>query len=414
MHTLHKLLLFHVLTSLGRDALGGKIINGKKAPENSMLYMVSLQNSRGQHLCGGFLISEDFVLTAAHCDGYRIFAKVVLGTHNLKAHGIKKSIVKWCKPESYKNVGQGNDIMLLKLSQKVQLDNSVQTIQLPTSGMNIGENEKCQVAGWGKTQTNGPGVDELRVMDVSTINKQVSLGGKIINGEKALKNSMQYMVSLQNNRGEHECGGFLISEDFVLTAAHCDGCKVVLGTHNLKARGIERSIAKWCSHPDYNNKGIENDIRLLKVTLGGKIINGKKAQENSMQYMVSLQNSRGEHLCGGILIREDFVLTAAHCDVCRSLAKVVLGTHNLKARGIERSIVKWCSHPDYDDEKLENDIMLLKGDSGGPLVCKGKAVGIVSFNMDGNCTYPNIPNVYTDISKYLPWINDILSKKKNC
>ncbi|KAG8003590.1 Kallikrein-14, partial [Nibea albiflora] len=67
----------------------------------------------------------------------------------------------------------------------------------------------------------------------------------------------------------------------------------------------------------------------------------------------------------------------------------------------------------YNPETLDNDIMLLKGDSGGPLVCNGKAVGIVSFNYNGNCEYPDFPNVYTDISKYLPWINDTL-KQKTC
>ncbi|XP_027146437.1 mast cell protease 1A [Larimichthys crocea] len=252
MHALHKLLLFHLLTSLGRDALGGKIINGKKAQENSMQYMVSLQNSRGEHECGGFLISEDFVLTAANCDNCRSLAKVVLGTHNLKARGIERSIAKWCSHPDYDEEEVVNDIMLLKLSQKVQLDNSVQTIQLPTSGMNIRDNEKCQVAGWGMTKTNGQGVDKLRVVTVSTINKQV-----------------------------------------------CE--------------------EQW-------------DAELPDL------------------------------ICAG-----GYNTTKGFC----------------------------------------------RGDSGGPLVCNGKAVGIVSFNMEGYCTYPNFPNVYTDISKYLPWINDIL-EQKNC
>lgn len=53
-----------------------------------------------------------------------------------------------------------------------------------------------------------------------------------------------------------------------------------------------------------------------------------------------------------------------------------------------------------------------QGDSGGPLVCDKKmAVGIVSFNNGKTCDYPDVPNVYTDISKFLPWIKDILSKK---
>lgn len=52
-----------------------------------------------------------------------------------------------------------------------------------------------------------------------------------------------------------------------------------------------------------------------------------------------------------------------------------------------------------------------QGDSGGPLVCNRMAVGVVSFNM-GICEYPNVPNVYANLSKYLPWIKEIRRKKK--
>ena len=50
-----------------------------------------------------------------------------------------------------------------------------------------------------------------------------------------------------------------------------------------------------------------------------------------------------------------------------------------------------------------------QGDSGGPLVCNGMAAGVVSFG-DPFCRDPDLPNVYTDVSKSLPWINKILSQ----
>ncbi|KAF3834968.1 hypothetical protein F7725_027526 [Dissostichus mawsoni] len=49
-----------------------------------------------------------------------------------------------------------------------------------------------------------------------------------------------------------------------------------------------------------------------------------------------------------------------------------------------------------------------KGDSGGPLVCNGRAAGVVSYNL--NCDHTNMPNVYTDLPKYLPWIRKILKR----
>uniref|UniRef100_A0AAQ6IEB8 trypsin n=1 Tax=Anabas testudineus TaxID=64144 RepID=A0AAQ6IEB8_ANATE len=93
-----------------------------------MQYMVSVQNDQG-HVCGGFLVSENFVVTAAHC-GEVETTHVVLGTHNLKNADIKnyRLIEEKFKPKTYENIGKGSDIMLLKLSTKAEIDNSVQTI----------------------------------------------------------------------------------------------------------------------------------------------------------------------------------------------------------------------------------------------------------------------------------------------
>lgn len=59
------------------EGLGSDIVNGKKVPKNLMLYMALVQNSQGQR-CGGFLISQDFVLTAAHCNDMWVKYSVVL------------------------------------------------------------------------------------------------------------------------------------------------------------------------------------------------------------------------------------------------------------------------------------------------------------------------------------------------
>ncbi|KAM8875367.1 mast cell protease 3-like [Spinachia spinachia] len=91
MLALHKLMLLHLLASLGRIADGSKIINGTIAPANSMPYMVSLQTPFGS-ICGGFLVREDFVLTAAHCN--RNLIQVVVGGNNLQDKDRKVMYVK--------------------------------------------------------------------------------------------------------------------------------------------------------------------------------------------------------------------------------------------------------------------------------------------------------------------------------
>lgn len=59
---------FWLQMSLLPSAHGSEIMKGKKVPDGEMLYMASVQNAKGKHICGGFLIRRDIVVTAAHCD----------------------------------------------------------------------------------------------------------------------------------------------------------------------------------------------------------------------------------------------------------------------------------------------------------------------------------------------------------
>ncbi|XP_023265410.1 serine protease 53-like [Seriola lalandi dorsalis] len=389
MHGLHKFLLFQVVACLGQGARGSEIIDGEKAPENSMLYMASLQ-SKGGHVCGGFLISEDFVMTAAHCQVPDNLTRVVLGTHNIKNvdEGKIRYIEKMYKHESYQNVGTGKDIMLLKLSRKAELNNKLQTIPLPRSEIHLGDNTKCYVAGWGFIKTGGGVVNELRVVDVSVINPRVCRemwGGVPDNvicagGYKTKKGFCQ-----------GDSGGPLV----------CDGTAVGIVSFNWE---------KNCNYPDKPNvytdvskylpwiktilkrtkrsdgsKYSDQDTMVVNFVLvlffvltgadGTHIVGGRDAAPHSRPYMASLQ-VRGAHNCGGVLVREDFVLTAAHCNKPRT-DRVVLGADSLSRNETTKqkfTVARSIPHPNYNGHA--NDIMLLKLDRRAKLT---EAVQLISL-----------------------------------
>mmetsp|Transcript_16593 Transcript_16593/g.29947 ORF Transcript_16593/g.29947 Transcript_16593/m.29947 type:complete len:578 (+) Transcript_16593:299-2032(+) len=93
--------------------------------------------------------------------------------------------------------------------------------------------------------------------------------------------------------------------------------------------------------------------------LGGKderIINGDEAQANRYPYSVTLQDSRG-HFCGGSLIGNDVVLTAAHC-MRGSLFSVRIGSDDVDKGELvgARRVVK---HPNYSSSTDEYDMALV-------------------------------------------------------
>ncbi|XP_036430439.1 granzyme B-like [Colossoma macropomum] len=120
----------------------------------------------------------------------------------------------------------------------------------------------------------------------------------------------------------------------------------------------------------------------LSRAMDSGIIGGKEVKPHSRPYMVSVQHN-GRHTCGGILIRKDFVLTAAHClntnraDVGHHNIEVVLGAHNInKTESSQQRIQVRNSirHPNFNKyttagnwKNLTVDIMLLKLKSNAKL-----------------------------------------------
>ncbi|XP_048020030.1 granzyme B(G,H)-like [Megalobrama amblycephala] len=236
-----------------------------------------------------------------------------------------------------------------------------------------------------------------------TFTDHVNVG--IVNGRKTTPHSRPYMVSIQK-RGEHFCGGFLISDQYVLTAAHCwtglEFLTVVVGADDLRESKSSDHIRVESSipHPDYNTSTEENDIMLLKLE--------KKVRMKKEVGLISIPKKEVEIKAGTLCAVAGWgLLKPDGKEISNELMEAdttVLSQAECKK--------KWGSH--YIGQQMicvYGKGGTCKGDSGGPLICGGTAVGITSFG-DHHCNSPDGPNVYTKISAYINWINNVIGNVK--
>ncbi|XP_060733246.1 granzyme B-like [Tachysurus vachellii] len=102
-------------------------------------------------------------------------------------------------------------------------------------------------------------------------------------------------------------------------------------------------------------------------TMESGIIGGMEAKAHSRPYMVSVQINK-KHICGGMLIKTNYVLTTAHCvdNLVYSgnhKLEVVLGAHNITQEEPQQqriTVEERIKHPCYKSNERPNDIMLLK------------------------------------------------------
>ncbi|XP_006889655.1 PREDICTED: granzyme A-like [Elephantulus edwardii] len=100
-------------------------------------------------------------------------------------------------------------------------------------------------------------------------------------------------------------------------------------------------------------------LLLVHKAFCAKIIGGKEVVPHSRPYMVLLD---GPEICAGALIKENWVLTAAHCYLDKN-SKAILGAHTRKSKEPEKqitSIKEEINYPDYNRYTKDGDLKLLK------------------------------------------------------
>ncbi|XP_050544569.1 venom protease-like [Daktulosphaira vitifoliae] len=180
-----------LLNSCGRsNATQNRIVGGQPADLDDWPWIAALgyvssnsrQNSNSpQWLCGGTLIADRYVITAAHCTvgiGQRRLAIAHLGDLDLNpnvrdgAGPVDVPVERVMTHENYNAQDYTNDIALLKLDRSVGFNRHIQPICLPISSelrANRFVKKMPFVAGWGATSFRGPSSTALMEVQVPVV-----------------------------------------------------------------------------------------------------------------------------------------------------------------------------------------------------------------------------------------------------
>lgn len=151
-----------------------RIVGGEEANAHSWPWMVSLQGD-GDHFCGGSLINNQWVVTAAHCEpgfSYASRREVVIGLHDQSSQeGSHRIAVTEIIPHEHygESGGHDKDVMLLKLERPVDFSDSIAPVCIPATGFEVNDGRRCYTTGWGHTSFGGSAPDLLQQVMVPMI-----------------------------------------------------------------------------------------------------------------------------------------------------------------------------------------------------------------------------------------------------
>ncbi|XP_019892254.1 brachyurin-like [Musca domestica] len=237
--------------------------------------------------------------------------------------------------------------------------------------------------------------------------------GRITNGEFARAGQFPYQVGLSLAFGKDTfwCGGTLISNRWILTAAHCtdgaDGVTIYLGAidvrnHNEKGQQrIYSSKSYIIVHEQWNGQTMANDISLIKMPV---IID---FNDRIQPAVLPKKNGQYSSYEGELVWASGW---GRDSDEASSISQFL--------RYIEVPVMKQSTCNTYYLGSISEKMICIStkgkkstcnGDSGGPLVYKqdgeNVVIGATSFGIKLGCE-SGWPGVFTRVTSYLDWIEE--------
>ncbi|KAM3967798.1 trypsin CFT-1-like [Aphomia sociella] len=152
--------------------VGGSVTTIGNWPEmTSLLY--SWNGASYSQSCGGTIINNRAVLSAAHCffgDGPGNW-RVRVGSTNANSGGSVHNVNQIIIHPSYNTRTMDSDVAILRVASTFAFNNNVRAASIAGSNYNLGDNQVVWATGWGSISPGGAASEQLRQVQIWTVNQ---------------------------------------------------------------------------------------------------------------------------------------------------------------------------------------------------------------------------------------------------